>query len=169
MKKVALVFVLAVFVPSLVLAWLAVRSLRDQQFLVERQQAASYQGLAGALAGQVNNALTERRREFNQQVQELIGDRQPRELTAQFDARLRETWPLAEVGFVVSLQGDGQVLAPSLFAGSDARMFRLENDRFLCNKEAVEVYWNAAKGKQIDEVKGGEFSKSAPPPDGGGA
>lgn len=161
MKKVALVFVTAVFVPSLVLAWLAFRSLRDQQFLVERQQAASYQGLAGALAGQVNNALTERRREFNQQVQELIGDRQPRELAPQFDARLRQNWPLAEVGFVVSLQGDGQVLAPSLFAGPDARMFRLENDRFLCNKEAVEVYWNAAKGKQIDEVKG-EFSKGGP-------
>ena len=34
MKKVALVFVLAVFVPSLVLAWLAVRTLRDQQFLL---------------------------------------------------------------------------------------------------------------------------------------
>ena len=33
MKKVALVFVLAVFVPSLVLAWLAVRSLRDQQLI----------------------------------------------------------------------------------------------------------------------------------------
>ena len=39
MKKVALVFVVAVLLPSLVLAWLAVRSLRDQQFLLERQQS----------------------------------------------------------------------------------------------------------------------------------
>jgi len=31
MRKVAVVFVLAVLAPSLVLAWLAVRSLRDQQ------------------------------------------------------------------------------------------------------------------------------------------
>ncbi len=46
MKKVALVFVLAVFVPSLVLAWLAVRSLRVQQFLLERQQSLHYQGVA---------------------------------------------------------------------------------------------------------------------------
>ena len=38
MKKIALVFVLAVFAPSLVLAWLAVRSLRDQQLVLERQQ-----------------------------------------------------------------------------------------------------------------------------------
>ena len=43
MRKVAVIFVIAVFVPCLVLAWLAVRSLRDQQFLVERQQAAGAQ------------------------------------------------------------------------------------------------------------------------------
>ncbi len=48
MKKVALVFVLAVFLPSLVLAWLAVRTLRDQQFLLERQQSLLYQGIADA-------------------------------------------------------------------------------------------------------------------------
>ena len=36
MKKVALVFVLAVIVPSLGLAWLAVRSVRDQQLVLER-------------------------------------------------------------------------------------------------------------------------------------
>ena len=41
MRKVALVFVVAVIVPSLVLAWLAVRSLRDQQFVIERQQSKS--------------------------------------------------------------------------------------------------------------------------------
>jgi len=35
MRKVAPVFVLAVFVPSLALARLAVRSLRDQEFIPE--------------------------------------------------------------------------------------------------------------------------------------
>src|SRR5256885_8302714 len=75
MRKIALVFVTAVFVPSLVLAWLALCSLRDQQFLVEREQAASWQGLAGALARQVNGTLTEQRREFSRRVDELIGDK----------------------------------------------------------------------------------------------
>src|SRR6185369_1149056 len=98
MKKVALVFVTAVLLPSLALGWLALRSLRDQQFLVERQQAASWQGLAGALG---------------------------------------QKWSMAEVGFVVSLDGEGRVLSPSLFSDAAARTFRLENDRFLCNKEAV--------------------------------
>ena len=50
MKKVAIVFVVAVFVPSMVLAWLAVRSLRDQQFLLERQASLLYQDLSGRLA-----------------------------------------------------------------------------------------------------------------------
>ena len=50
MKKVALVFVVAVLVPSLVLAWLALRSQRDLQFLFERQQSLLYQRVTDALA-----------------------------------------------------------------------------------------------------------------------
>src|SRR4026208_2063290 len=100
MRKVALVFVMAVFVPSLVLAWLAFRSQRDQQFIVERQQAASYQGLAGALGRQVNGVILEKRREFNQQVDELITTGNARETAGSFDNLLKERWPLAEVGFV---------------------------------------------------------------------
>src|SRR5438045_2322833 len=149
MRKIALVFVTAVFVPSLLLAWLALRSLRDQQFLIERQQAASWQGLAGALARQVNGTLTEERRNFSQRVDELIGDKNVYDVTSRFDANLRETWPMAEVGFVVSLEGEGKMLSPSLFSDAQARTFRLENDRFLCNKEAVEVNWASEPSPQI--------------------
>ena len=49
MRKVASVFVLAVFVPSLALAWLAVRSLRDQQFVLKNKQALLYQTVADSL------------------------------------------------------------------------------------------------------------------------
>lgn len=48
MKKVALLYIPAVFVPSLILAWLAVRSLRDQQFLLERQHSLLRQAVADA-------------------------------------------------------------------------------------------------------------------------
>src|SRR5438132_1920879 len=139
MRKIALVFATAVFVPSLVLACLALRSLRDQQFLIERQQAASWQGLAGALARQVNGTLVEQRREFSRRVDELIGDRNVYDVIGQFDSNLRQSWPMAELGFVVSLEGEGKVLSPSLFSDAQGRNFRLENDRFLCNKEAVHV------------------------------
>ncbi len=111
MKKVALVFVVAVFVPSLVLAWLAVRSLRDQQFLLERQQSLLYQGVADALAREAGNFLTERQHQFGQQVETMLRDGKAQDIARSFDDRLRTNWPLAEVGFVVTTGGD--LLAPT--------------------------------------------------------
>ena len=57
MKKVALIFVLAVLLPSLVLGWLAVRSLRDQQFLLERQQSLLCQRVTDTLAQNIAGQL----------------------------------------------------------------------------------------------------------------
>src|SRR5262245_52615031 len=166
MKKVALVFVLAVFVPSLVLAWLAVRSLRDQQFVIERQQTLLYQGVAEALARQIVEHLAAVQRSFSQEVLSLLQTNQPREVAASFDASLRQKWPLAEVGFAVAMEG--QVLAPSLFGNPQARQFRLENDRFLCSREAVEVYWNNANSAfnlPKQQNLAGSEKKSLPSPE----
>lgn len=140
MRKVALVFVLAVIVPALVLASLALRSLRDQQFVLERQQALLYQGTADALAKEVDAYIAERQREFGLQVETLLASSTPADLAASFDNQLRHTWSMAEVGFAVSLPGSC-VLAPSVYSRPEAKDFRLQNDRFLCNQEVVEVYW----------------------------
>ena len=152
-KKVALVFVLAVFVPSLVLAWLAVRSLRDQEFVLERQRSLLYQGVADSLADKANALLSEQQREFGRQVEALLADSKPLDIAKAFDARVHQSWPLAEVGFVVLL--DGQVYSPDLFDRAEARRFRLENDKFLCSRETVAVYWNSPKGainlSQLDQ------------------
>jgi signal transduction histidine kinase len=157
MKKVALVFVLAVFVPSLVLAWLAVRSLRDQQFALERQRSLLCQGVADSVAKEAANLLAEQQREFARQVEALLADNKPIQIAGSFDARLRKDWPLADVGFTVSL--DGQVYSPNLFDRPEARRFRLDNDKFLCSRESVEVYWNSPKGtinlSQLDEKESG--------------
>lgn len=140
MKKVALVFILAVFVPSLVLAWLAVRSLRDQQFVLERQQSLLFQNVADSLAKEADAFLSERQHEFALQVETLLAGRKPAEVAPAFDERLRTNWPLADVGFVVSLTGT--LLAPSPLARVDARRFCADNSMFLCNRESAEVYWN---------------------------
>ncbi|SPE52428.1 Integral membrane sensor signal transduction histidine kinase [Verrucomicrobia bacterium] len=141
MKKVALVFVAAVFVPSLVLGWLAVRTLRDQQFLLERQQSLLYQGVADALAKAVQDALAEDLRSFASQVADLLRGQEPADVAASFDDLLLEKWPLAEVGFVVSLKGD--LLSPSPLGRPEARTFCADNSRFLCNRQSVEVYLNS--------------------------
>ena len=140
MKRVALVFVLAVFVPSLVLAWLAVRSLRDQQFLLERQQSLLYQGVADARAKAVQDVLAEYQREFAARVASVVGNQSPRDAAEAFDDLLRRDWPLAQVGYAVTLSGD--ILSPSPYGRTDARKFYTDNGRFLASREVVEVYSN---------------------------
>jgi len=141
MKKVALVYVLAVFVPSLVLAWLAVRSLRDQQFLLERQQSLLYQGVADSLAKDAQDLLAEYQRSFTTITAELLRERNPQDLAKSFDQVLRKAWPLAQVGFVVTLSGN--ILSPSPLDTPEARSFFTCNNRFLANRESAEVYWNS--------------------------
>src|ERR1039457_6464115 len=129
MKKVALVFVLAVFVPSLVLAWLAVRSLRDQQFLLERQQSLLYQGVADALAAKVQEALGDYQHTFALKVTAMLHDSDSRTIARSFDTRLCKDWPLAQVGFAVTTTGE--MLAPSPQGRPEARTFCADNGRLL--------------------------------------
>ncbi|HXJ71643.1 MAG TPA: hypothetical protein VNM37_02280, partial [Candidatus Dormibacteraeota bacterium] len=144
MRKVALVFLIAVIAPSLVLAWMAGRSLRDQAYVIDRQQTLLYQNLVDAQARAVAEQLERAQRGFAYKVESLLKGAAPSEAANRFDAVLRREWPLAEVGFVASL--NGQVLAPSPLASAQARQFRVENDRFLCSVESCPVYWNSPKG-----------------------
>jgi signal transduction histidine kinase len=158
-KKVALLFLLAVFVPSLVLAYLAVRSVRAQQILLERQQTLLYQGVTDALAKEIHSYLTQNQREFATQVESFVGSQDPRLAAAQFDDWLIKSWPIAEVGFAVTT--DGSLLAPALLARSEARQFRLENDQFLTSQEAVQIYFpsNAWSVTAKPEVVEADFRK----------
>src|ERR1051325_11735159 len=106
MKKVALVFVIAVLLRSLVLAWLAVRSLRDQQFLLERQQSLLYQGVTDAMAAEADSMITEQQRAFGLQVEQMLAGNSAAGIAKSFDRQLRTNWPLAQVGFVVTMQGE---------------------------------------------------------------
>ena len=144
MKKVALVFVVAVLLPSLVLAWLAVRSLRDQQFLLERQQSLLCQHVTDTLAQNISDYLAKRQQEFGAQVESLLAGRDARTAAVRFDTELRQRWPLADVGFCVTVSG--QILSPAPNARGEARTFYTDNGGFLGNREAVEVYQSAANG-----------------------
>src|ERR1035437_4001829 len=140
MKKVALVFVIAVLLPSLVLAWLAVRSLRDQQFLFERQQSLLCQRVTDALAQNISDYLAQQQQEFGAQVETLVGDQDARSVGSRFDAQIRQHWPLAEVGFCVTRSG--KILSPSSSARDEAKSFYSDNGAFLGNRETAEVYGN---------------------------
>jgi len=156
MKKVAVLFVLAVVVPSLVLAWLAVRTLRDQEFLLERQQSLLYQGVTDGLARDVQNDL----HAFTAKVGSLLKEGKAQELARSFDDRLRQEWPLAHVGFVVTLTGE--LLAPSPLSRPEARVFIDNNNRFLANRESAEVYLNAGPGNNKDLLANSVANSQAP-------
>lgn len=144
MKKIALVFALAVFVPSLLLAWLAVRSLRDQQIVLERQQSLLYQGVADSLANAASDFLAAQQHEFGQEVERLLAKQDPNEVAPVFDDRLRTNWPAAEVGFVVTM--NNRLVCPSPLASPITKIFCADNAKFLCNIESVEVY---SSGNQV--------------------
>jgi signal transduction histidine kinase len=143
-KKIALLFILVVFVPSLVLAWLAVRSLRDQQLILERQQFLLYQGVADSLAANADNFLAAQQHEFSRQVENLLAKHQPSEVAPTFDNRLRAVWPMAEVGFVVTLGGN--LVCPTDMRLPSCATFYNENSKFVCNVQPAEVYWNNSTG-----------------------
>ncbi len=140
MKKVALVFVLAVLAPSLVLAWLAVRSLRDQQLVLERQQSLLCQGVADALAKDVQDALTDEQHIFTSKVSTLLQGKPVTEAARSFDVALPQEWPLAQIGFVVTLEGG--ILSPTADNRAETRKFLEDNSRFLANRESAQVYFN---------------------------
>lgn len=147
MKKIALVFLLAVFVPSLVLAWLAMRSLRDQQLVLERQQSLLCQGAADSLAKEADDYLAEHQQEFGRQVEALLHAPGSQNLATTFDERLRKDWPLAEVGFVVAINSNltCNLACPQPSSSPAASEFYAENSKFLCNVQSAQVYFNDAK------------------------
>ncbi len=144
MRKVAIVFIITVLIPSLGLAWLAVLSLRDQQYSLERQEYLLYQGIVDKMAQEAAGYLDDQQQQFATQVELMLQEKQPVVLATSFDDGIRKSWPMAELGFAVSLEG--RVHSPSLTGRPEARQFRLENDKFLCSVETVEVYWNTGKG-----------------------
>src|SRR3954469_8536555 len=140
MKKLALLLVVSVLAPSLVLAWLAVRSLRDQEYVLQRQQSIIYQALADNLAREVQGQLDNAAHEFNLQVLGLLTNTDVRAVSATFDRELRNRWPLAQIGFVVNRIG--ALACPSPAAGPEASLFCANYGTFLTCRESAEIYWS---------------------------
>src|SRR5215469_4189745 len=141
MRRSAWIFLAAILLPSLVLAWMAVRSARDQQVILEHQQAIICQDITDALAKQVQDQVDSARLSFMQTTDQILRQEKnsyPLTWVTTFNRRLRSAWSLAEVGFVVDSRG--VIYSPSPGEGLLARNFRDENDRFLSNLENAEVF-----------------------------
>jgi len=139
MRRSAWIFLASIFLPSLGLAWLAIRSVQDQQVVLEHQQVIITQNITDALAKNIQAQMDQTRGDFVKTTQQLLNENSsPQVLAQNFNQKLRDVWPMAEIGFAVNL--DGEIYSPKPYDGPGARTFRDENDRFLSNRENVEVY-----------------------------
>src|SRR5260370_39529538 len=139
MRRSAWIFLAAILLPSLALAWLAVRSARDQQVLLEHQQAIISQDITDALAKKVQGQLDDSRSAFVQTTQQLLQkSSSPSTLAKNFNHELQSNWNLAEIGFAVDL--NGTIYSPTPNQGSVAKTSRTENSLFLGNRENVPVF-----------------------------
>src|SRR5688572_6886065 len=158
MRKVAIIFLLAVIVPSGALAWLALRSLHDEQIIMRARRTHLYQTVADSYAQQTQSLISEKQREFANTVEALLGVAPVSEVASTFDERVRKAWPWAEVGFALTL--DGAVTSPNMLGRTEGRRFRVENDQWMCSKQSIEVYVSTVKGsvnlKLLDEATGAE-------------
>jgi signal transduction histidine kinase len=156
MRKVAIIFLLALIVPSGALAWLALRSLHDEQLILRARQTQLFQAVADSFAQQTQTLISDKQREFGNTVEAMLTTAPLDEVANTFDERVRKAWPWAEVGFAVTL--DGNVTSPNMLGRAEGRRFRVENDQWLCSRESIEVYVSTAKGsvnlKTLDDATG---------------
>ncbi|MBL9173292.1 MAG: HAMP domain-containing histidine kinase [Verrucomicrobiales bacterium] len=146
MRRAAVIFALSVFIPSLVLGWLALRSLRDQRLAFERQRFQLAQEAADAVASALAAEVDELGRELGRQTEAILGTNAPESAAWTFDEQLRAAWPPAEVGFAVQL--DREVCSPSVFdPRGKSQAFHRNNRDFLIGLQSVEVFALTPKGR----------------------
>jgi hypothetical protein len=97
-RKAAILFLLAVLLPSLVLAWLAFRSLRDQELILERQRDLLCEGLAVSVVKDVTEIIAQQQLLFAQRVEMLLGKFPPERAAEQIDEFLPSMCPSCAPG-----------------------------------------------------------------------
>jgi signal transduction histidine kinase len=147
LKKLALVFVLAILAPALLLGVLALRTASRQQLIMERQEVELRQKETGELAAQVRGLLGDEQRSFLEAVDRLRARLGPKELALDFSGRLPAEWGHACIGFAVDENGD--IISPSAQARTDmeTKDFLSQNSAFLGNQAPAEVYEPALKAE----------------------
>ena len=145
MRRPVVIFLGAVLLPGLVLGGFALQSIRHQEAILTFQRQRLLEGVAQRLAQAAANRLDEHHRDFSLRVESLLAREDPDALARVFDERIREHWPMAQLGFAVSLAGG--LFSPAILGRPEARQFLVQNDDFLCNRSSVEVFAVTPKGR----------------------
>lgn len=164
MKKNALIFLLAIFVPSLILGFIALRTANEQNVIIERQAAALLQKDADEAAARTRDLLLEEQRIFTETVENLLAREPAREAADRFSETLSSLWPRAEIGFAVTVEGN--LLSPRIRQDADnketaASKFIADNSEFLSNRVATEVYQAKQKESEWSKSKGSGYETAS--------
>lgn len=134
-RRIAVIFLVAVFVPSLVLGFLALRTAGEQRNILERQVAELYQTDADQLAGELREAVLGRQREFAERVRVLLASSEARRLAIDFSRRLGRN--PGGTAFVVAPTGD---LVPTRANSPETSRFLRDNGEFLSSRAEAEFF-----------------------------
>lgn len=135
MKRFVPAFLLTILLPAILLAGLALRSLRDQEVVVVSQRTQLLQAGCDDLANRINAFLNDLRGFHSRLVEDLVlkeGDRAERD----FNALIRDRWSQAEAAAVV---GQNEAIL-SRTGEPEVDRLLLVNGDFINNRGIVEVY-----------------------------
>lgn len=141
MKRTAVIFFIAIFVPSLVLGWLALRTAGEQRVLVERQAADLRQLETDAFAAEVRSIMEQRQAAFVAATRELLANHSAPSLAENYGGRLDPSWSAA--GQLFAISPEGALAYPSrgqAAANKEASDFIRDNRLFLSNAAEAEIY-----------------------------
>jgi signal transduction histidine kinase len=134
-RRIILVLLAAVLVPSLALGVLALRAASQQREILERQTAALHQQDVDGIAASLRDAILRLQRDFAEQVRVALGRNTPRALAGTLPAVLGEN--LGGTPFAVA--ADGSLVSPSDTDESATRFLR-EHEDFLSNRARATVF-----------------------------
>ena len=141
MKRSIWIFLLAIFLPSIGLGWLALRSANEQQIVLERRTAELYQKETDAVASAARSLIEEERRAFADRVRQMLAGEAAPELARDFAAKLSRVWPRPAIGFALSAEGN--LISPSAEEArgdSERQRFLQNNGAFLSGTTPATVY-----------------------------
>ncbi len=141
MKRYALVFLAAIFLPSLVLGWLALRTAGEQRVLIERQAADLHQAETDEIASAIRLRIEQRETAFTEAVRTLVAQHGPAALAESYGTSLATLWTEGGIPFAINPEGQLVFPTPALAARQpQMNSFLQNNAAFLSNRARVEIY-----------------------------
>ncbi|MFZ4775492.1 MAG: sensor histidine kinase [Terrimicrobiaceae bacterium] len=159
MKRQALIFVVAIFLPSLVLGWLALRTAGKQQILIERQAADLHQAETDAIASGIREAIEAKQRAFAEAVRVLVAKESAGAVAENYAALLTSVWSDGGIPFAITPRGT--LASPSSRGTRQVDAFLANNAAFLTNARAEEVYQQQPQVKK-ESKQASSFYDRAP-------